>query len=95
MKVDRLHTKKLEYYQQYKDGEIKKEIFANYKEQLEKEIIGVEEMIFNNESKIISYNQNLEFVQTPCLVQVHQKVDRLTPELVKELIERIDVYSAD
>lgn len=95
MKVDQLHTKKLDYYQQYKDGEIKKEDFAHYKGQLEKEILDVEEVIRGNESKVTSYNQNLAFVQAPCSVQTYRKIDKLTPKLVGELIDRIDVYSAD
>jgi len=95
MKVDQLHIKKLDYYQQYKDGKIEREVFVRYKEQLEKKILNVEEGIRSNESEVTSYYQKLAFVQTPCSVQTHRKIDKLTPELVKELIDRIDVYSAD
>jgi len=98
-RLNKIHSEKMRYYEEYVSGSISKEKFASIKAELttEEEALKLQLKMENDRLSELSstVKQQQQAVNDNKHITRHGEIEKLTPELAKELIKKITIYNND
>lgn len=98
-RLNKIHSEKMRYYEEYVSGSISKEKFASIKAELttEEEALKLQLKMANDRLSELSstVKQQQQAVNDNKHITRHGEIEKLTPELAKELIKKITIYNND